>query len=252
MKRPKNAFEKWFSFSRHRRRLGAGPLGAQLEQQDLQALKVQRVPAAPGQERVYAHGSTPDLAGHLGRLRGEFVGQPELLYHHAQLIVLVRREADTRVHYARFEALWLAEAPFLCKHLDLRWLVAACDTFMDHAQDPVLRALALSAVVLVNTVKLQETERFLAGAGATTAPEQPEALEALRTHRVNLFDGLSAFIAGTDDTLRNMRWRLDAVCALHPLGVVVQEVFGRLQREGHDNVYLRFRQRHTRDKTRWW
>lgn len=252
MKRPKNAFEKWFSFNRHRRRLGAGQLGAQLQQQDLQALKVQRVPAPNGQERVYAHGSTPDLAEHLARLRSEFVGQPELLYHHAQLIVLIRREADTRVHYARLEALWLAEAPFLCQHLDLRWLVAACDTFIDHAPDPVLRAMALSAVALVNTVKLQETERFLQGTAAADAPDHPAALQALQAHRVNLFDGLSAFVAGTDDTLRNMRWRLDAVCALHPLGVLVQEVFERLQREGHDNVYLRFRQRHTRDKTRWW
>lgn len=252
MKRRKTAFEKWFSFNRHRRRFGAGTLGTVLEQEDLQALKAHLVPAADGQARRYAHGSAPDLAEHLVRLRGEFVGQPELLYHHAQLIVLIRREADTQAHYARFEKLWLAEAPFLRTQLDLRWLVAACDTFIDHAQDPVLRALALCAVALVNTVKLQETERFLSGSTAATAPEQPEALEALRTHRVDLFDGLSAFIPGTDDTLRNMRWRLDHVCALHPLGVVVQEIFDRLQRQGHDNVYLRFRQRHTRDKTRWW
>lgn len=252
MKRRKNAFEKWFSFNRHRRRFGAGALGAEMDHEDLHALKTQRVAAVDGQERVYAHGSAPDLPEHLMRVRGEFVGQPELLYRHAQLIVLIRREADIRANYARFERLWLAETQFLCAQLDLRWLVAACDTFMDHAQDRVLRAVALSAVVLVNTVKLQETERFLSGPEAAAAPDQPEALKALHTHRVDLFDGLSAFIAGTDDTLRNMRWRLDEVCAQHPLGVVVQEVFDRLQREGHDNVYLRFRQRHTRDKTRWW
>ncbi len=254
MKRRKNSFEKWFSFSRHRRRFGAGALAAALEpqQEDLQALKEQLVSTADGQDRVYAHGSVPDLAAHLVRLRGEFVGQPELLYRHAQLIVLVRREADTQANYARFEQLWLAEPQFLRTQLDLRWLVAACDTFMDHAQDPALRALALCAVTLANTVKLQETERFLQGTAATAAPDQPEALQALHTRRVNLFDGLSAFIPGTDDTLRNMRWRLDEVCSLHPLGVVVQEIFERLQREGNDNVYLRFRQRHTRDKTRWW
>ncbi|WP_027994699.1 hypothetical protein [Simplicispira psychrophila] len=252
MKRRKNSFEKWFSFSRHRRRLGAGALGAVLEQADLQALKTQLVLAADGQERVYAHGSAPDLAEHLLRLRGEFVGQPELLYRHAQLIVLIRREVDIPAHYERFEQLWLAEVSYLRTQLDLRWLVAACDTFIDHAKDPVLRAVALSAVVLVNTVKLQETERFLLGAAATSAPEQEEALQALRTRRVNLFDGLSAFIPGTDDTLRNMRWRLDDVCALHPLGAVVLEIFERLQGESHDNVYLRFKQRHTRDKTRWW
>lgn len=252
MKRRKSAFEKWFSLSRHRRRLGAGALDAVLELENLQALKERLVAAGDGKERVYAHGSAPDLSEHMVRLRGEFVGQPELLYRHAQLIVLIRREVDVRANYQRFEQLWLAETPFLSTRLDLRWLVAACDTFIDQAQDPVLRAVALCAVVLANTVKLQETERFLQGADVVSAPEQSEALDTLHTQRVNLFDGLSAFIPGTDDTLRNMRWRLDDVCALHPLGVVVQEVFERLQREGHDNVYLRFRQRHTRDKTRWW
>ena len=252
MKRRKNSFEKWFSFSRHRRRFGAGALDPVQEQEDLHALKEQLVPAANGQERVYAHGSAPDLAEHLVHLRGEFVGQPELLYRHAQFIVLIRREVDVQANYGRFERLWLTETQFLSTRLDLRWLVAACDTFIDHAQDPALRAVALSAVVLVNTVKLQETERFLLGSAVASAPEQSEALQVLRTRRVNLLDGLSAFIPGTDDTLRNMRWRLDDVCALHPLGVVLQEIFERLQREGNDNVYLRFKQRHTRNKTRWW
>lgn len=252
MKRRKNTFEKWFSFNRHRRRFGAAALADKMDQDDLRALKTTLVPAKNNQAHVYTHGSAPDLAEHLARLGGEFVGQPQLLLRHAQLIVLIRREADTQANYARFEQMWLAEAPFLCAGLDLRWLVAACDTFIDHAQDPVLRAVALSAVVLVNTIKLQETERFLQGVEAANAPDQPEALQALRTRRVGLCDGLSAFIAGTDDTLRNMRWRMDDVCAQHPLGVVVQEIFGRLQRDGHDNVYLRFRQRHVRDKTRWW
>ena len=251
MKRRKTPFEKWFSFNRHRRRFGAAALAAPGED-DWAALKAQLVPGEPGQERAYAHGSAPDLAEHLARVRGEFVGLPQLLYRHAQLIVLIRREADVRGNYARFEALWRAEAPFLCARLDLRWLVAACDTFIDHAGDPTLRALALNGVVLANTVKLQETERFLQGPAAAAAPDDPQALQALRTHRVGLLDGLSAFIAGTDDTLRNMRWRLEDVCALHPLGALVLEIFERLQRPGNDNVYLRFRQRHTRDKTRWW
>lgn len=73
----------------------------------------------------------------------------------------------------------------------------------------------------------------------------------MQTQRVPLFDGLSAATVGADDTLRNMRWRLQDVCAQRTLGAVVLEIFDRLQNEGHDNVYLRFRQRHTRDKTRW-
>lgn len=94
MKRRKSAFEKWFSWGRHRRRMGAGAFRVTLDLEDLQALKKHLVAAEDGQERVYAHGSSSDLAEHMLRLRGEFVGQPELLYRHAQLIVLIRREAD--------------------------------------------------------------------------------------------------------------------------------------------------------------
>lgn len=251
MKRRKTPFEKWFSFTRHRRRFGAGELGAAMDGEDLHALKHRLVEGNAGDVPAYSHGSAADLAEHLARVRGEFVGQPELLYRHAQLIVLIRREADTQANYARLERMWLAETAFLCERLDLRWLVAACDTFIDHAQDPALRAIAMGGVLLVNTVKLQETERFLQPAAAQAA-DAAASVSALREHRVALFDGLSAFIPGTDDTLRNMRWRLQDVCALHPLGAVVMEIFDRLQREGSDNVYRRFRDRHTRDKTRWW
>ncbi len=251
MKRRKTPFEKWFSLSRHRRRRGAGALAEDLQGEDWQALKALQVPGDPDAPRHHVHGASEDLAEHLNRLRSEFAGQAQLLLRHAQLIVLIRREADTQANYGRLERMWRAETAFLCSQLDLRWLVAACDTFADHAPDPVLRALAVSGPLLVNTVKLQETERFLQPA-LTASVDDADALQALQSRRVGLFDGLTAFIAGTDDTLRNMRWRLGDVCALHPLGAVVLEIFERLQREGHDNVYLRFRQRHTRERTRWW
>ena len=184
------------------------------------------------------------------RLRLEFIGQPELLYHHAALIVMIRREAQVPQNFALLCQLWQAEGDFLRSSLDMRWLVAACDTLIDHHEDPVVRATLMSGVLLVNTVKLHETERFLAG-GVLPA-DKPDASSALQAGRVALFDGLAAFVEGIDDTLRNMRWRLQAVCALHPLGAVVLEVFDRLQQPGNDNVYLRFRQRHTRAKTGWW
>lgn len=248
MKRRKTAWEKWFSWSRHQRRQGASEVAAALQNVDFQALKQQKV---AGRAPQYTHGSQPVLSEHLERLRGEFAGQAQLLLHHASLIVLIRREADVAGHYAQFRALWEAESTFLCRHLNLRWLVSACDTFIDHDANPLLRALMMQAVLLVNTVKLCESERFLQAGDAPLA-DQPCALHLLQTQRVALFDGLSAFTAGTDDTLRNMRWRLQDVCALHPLGALVLEIFDRLQREPNDNVYLRFRRRHTREKTRWW
>lgn len=54
-------------------------------------------------------------------------------------------------------------------------------------------------------------------------------------------------MAGTDDTLRNMRWRLEQICAVHPLAGIAMVVFERLQLPANDNVYSRFRQRHTRE-----
>lgn len=248
MKRRKTAFERWFSWSRHQRRQGASAVAAALQNVDFQALKQQKM---AGQVPQYLHGSQPVLQEHLDKLQGEFAGQPQLLWYHASLIVMLRREAQVAEHYAQFRALWDAERDFLCQHLNLRWLVSACDTFIDHDSDPTLRALMVQGVLLVNTVKLCESERFLQATDAPLA-DQPQALHRLQTQRVPLFDGLSAFTAGTDDTLRNMRWRLQDVCALHPLGAVVLEIFDRLQREGNDNVYLRFQRRHTRDKTRWW
>lgn len=247
--RRKSAFEKWFSFSRHRRRQGADEHVQQLDAQDLSALRDQLI---TGDEQAqYAHGASVDLSEHLAKVRREFIGQSELLYQHAMLIVLMRRDADVAANYERFKRMWLSQRDFLVKHLDLRWLISACDTFIDHDTDPVMRAVLMNGPLLANTVKLAETERFILGVNAET-PDQPEALGALWSHRVGLFDGIAGFIPGTDDTLRNMRWRLEAVCQLHPLGALVMEIFERLQRAPNDNVYLRFKQRHTREKTRWW
>lgn len=246
-RRRKTRFEKWFSYTRYRRRFGARTLAAELPVEDLEAIKNSTV---LGDDAQYAYGSLPNLAAHMQRLRREFIGHSELLYHHAALIVLIRREADVARNFARFRYLWDAESAYLLQHLDLRWLIAACDTLIDHDRDAVLRATLMNAVVLVNTVKLQETERFLQG--QRNAVDLAGPVEQLRVERVALCDGLSAFVAGTDDTLRNMRWRLEQVCALHPLGVLVMEVFERMQQDGNENTYRRFRERHTRERTRWW
>lgn len=223
----------------------ARALTGDLLRDDIETLKRSLV---PGDAVQYAYGSLPDLKAHLQRLRQEFVGRPESLHHHAALTVLIRRESEVARNFARFKRLWLAERAFLTEHLDLRWLVAACDTLID--PDLALRAALMNGVLLVNTVKLQETERFLQA--QTGATDDPQALAALQSRRIGLCDGLSAFVAGTDDTLRNMRWRLESICAVHPLAGIVMVIFERLQQPANDNVFSRFRQRHTRDRTRWW
>ncbi|WP_168384229.1 hypothetical protein [Acinetobacter indicus] len=244
--RKKSKFEQWFSFSRHQRRFGADKVYAQFNDVDLDKLKTTRI---EGTELTYTHGSAKDLNEHIEQLKQEFVGQPQLNHYHASLIVLIRREVDSQNNYAKFKALWLAERDFLLRSLNIRWLISACDTFIDFDEDACLKATLMNAVVLINTLKLQETERFLCDQSIT---ENPEHQQHLQHQRYALFDGTSAFAVGTDDTLRNMRWRLEQVCEIHPLGRIVIEIFDRLQRDENNNVYSRFKQRHTREKTRWW
>lgn len=244
--RKKSKFEQWFSFSRHQRRFGADKLYAELQSVDIELLKSQVI---EGNELKYTHGSAKDLNEHIEQLKHEFVGQSALNHYHASLIVLIRREVDVQENFEKFKELWTVERDFLLRSLNIRWLISACDTFLDLHDDMTLKAILMNAVVLINTLKLQETERYLCDQSLQVNLEHQTKLQ---TERYALFDGTSAFAVGTDDTLRNMRWRLDQICAVHPLGQLVIEIFDRLQREENNNVYSRFKQRHTREKTRWW
>lgn len=247
MKRPKSKWQNLLSLNQHKKRFGADKVASSMVNVDIEALKSHII---SGDTLVYTYGADKDIAKHIDNLREEFIGQPELSFYHAKLIVLIRREFQTEKHYAEFEALWLQEYEFLCHHLSTRWLISACDTFIDYSSDDYLRALLMNAVVLINTIKLQESERFLTLTQDATVNEERKHL--LQTERLALFDGIAGFAVGTDDTLRNMRWRLDKLIQDHSLGMIVDEVFNRVQLLESNNVYSRFRAMHTRDKTAWW
>ena len=244
--RKKSRFEHWFSFSRHQRRKGAAALQQTLSDVDIHHLKTALI---QGDMPTYTYGSAKDLTEHIDNLRQEFVGQSELNHYHASLIVFIRRDVDVARNYQLFKSLWLTERDFLLASLNTRWLISACDTFIDFDDDPVLSSLLMNAVVLINTLKVTETENLLCNHEHVP---NPAMLQKLQTERVALFDGTSALAVGTDDTLRNMRWRLDKVCQYHPLGGIVLEVFERLQTPLYDNAFSRLRLRHTRERTRWW
>lgn len=244
--RKKSKLEKLLSFNQHKKRFGAKELSKNLAQVDYNRLKATTI---NDRDIAYTHGSEKSLHQHIENLRSEFAGQSELLHYHAKLIVLIRREFDTSENVQLLNHLWLAETEFLLKSLNTRWLVAAADTFAEHSQDRAEKTLALSISMLVNTLKLVETERFLQCAEHLS--DNKERLEQLSTSRVSLFDGTSAFAVGTDDTLRNMRWRLDDLCQEQTLcSRILTEIFTRIQ--STETIYQRFRQRHTRKKTNWW
>jgi hypothetical protein len=244
MARRKTALERFFSLNRHRKRWGARK---HLEEQglDLAAMKIKLVDAG---NPLQTRGSEKSLDMHLANLRREFSGQPEIVYHHAKLIVLLRREFAVSDTYAQYCQLWEQEGTFLCSRLNLRWLVSAADTFADHALDPAIRNNALLVSLLVNTVKIYESERYFCNAQKNPMVEQRVA--TLQAELVPLFEGLSVFTVGTDDTLRNMRWRLEKAFEERPVGLILKTVYDRLQT--NDTAFFRLRSLHRRDRTGWW
>ncbi|WP_027488332.1 hypothetical protein [Allorhizobium undicola] len=242
MPRKKTRFERFLSLNQHRKRWGAkkhvGPV-------DFAALKARLI---DGGEVVQTRGSEKSLDLHLANLRREFSAQPELVFYHAKLIVLLRREFEVKETFAQFRALWEAEAEFLVRHLNLRWLVSAADSFADHDPDPAVRASATLVSVLVNTVKIYETERVLAD--PPPAPISPSSIDQVQQELVPLFSGLSCFTIGTDDTWRNTRWRMDGLMERPPVGLILKTVFDRLQEE--DTAFHRLKLLHQRERTGWW
>jgi hypothetical protein len=244
-RRDKTKFEKWFSLSRHQRRAGAKELSSLISTD----FKKQRGEVILGDEITYTHGSSNSVEDHFAALKREFSGKSELCYTHAKIIVLIRRDFETKNHFKLFGQLWLEEKEHLLKNLNIRWLIAATDTFADYSNDDAIKSLSVACVCLLNTVKLQESERFITN--AQDCIDDNEKINRLdNEERFALFDGTSVFKFGTDDTLRNMRWRIDKVAKLNVAGEILLEIFKRLQK--HDTIYKRTKDRHVRDKTGWW
>ena len=193
--RRKSRLERLLSLNQHRRRWSRHvEINA-----DVAAMKARILDEG---QAVQTRGSENSLKLHLDNLRSEFSGQSELLWHHARLIVLIRRELHVAETYSRFYDLWATEGDFLCQNLNFRWLISAADTFADHDQDPQVRAVAMMATLVGNTVKLQESERHLCM--AKDLPPDAALVEHVQAELSPLFSGISCFTVGTDDTLRNM------------------------------------------------
>lgn len=95
-----------------------------------------------GVEKNPSFGWKSDIEEHIKMLATEFVGEPKILLYHAILVVLIRRKIELHANIAKFNELWQSESAFLTAHLNSRWLVSACDTFVDYDNDPTeLRSL---------------------------------------------------------------------------------------------------------------
>lgn len=147
-----------------------------------------------------------NLYQHLRYLQLEFIGQSELCFYHTVLIVLLRRGYEVCQTFALFDNLWQQQSAYLFEQLSLRWLVSAIDTFVDFSDNPLRQAILMNAVSLINTLKIYETQLFL-----LTDNRQPRLprVDALTSKHQGLYDGLTFFRLGSDDTLAQMRGRFE-------------------------------------------
>ena len=244
-RRDKTRFERWFSLSRHKRRSGAIVLSEKISSD----FSRQKQIIIDGDEIQYTHGSSNNLEEHFVALRDEFIDQSELCYTHAKIIVLIRRDFEANIHFKLFEQLWKEEKEYLLKNLNMRWLLSATDTFIDLSDDDAIKGLSLACSCLLNTVKMQESENFITNFDSYK-DDKEKIMRLDNEERIPLFDGTSVFKVGTDDTLRNMRWRIDKVAKINIAGAILLEIFLRLQE--HDTVFKRLKDRHSRSKTGWW
>lgn len=246
MKKQPSTLRKFFSLRRWQRRFGSARLNETILANDISELKRQLIP--PAQSPTQTRGSHHDIQKQIAALEIEFSGQPALVLQHATLIVLIRRESALRENLDRFWYLWELEHDWLLRNLNIRWLVSAADTFADHAEDPIERSLALAVSTLVNTVKAYETEHFLSAAGAVKYGG--EQIAHVQDNLVPIFEGLSCYTIGSDDTLRNMVWRIQKNSQGKIVGLILLEILSRLNKL--PTPFQRMRNSHTRKKTEWW
>lgn len=193
-----------------------------------------------------------DLESHLNNLKYKSLGESELCFYHNTLVILIRRKYKIAKTFAEFERLWEAESDYLLEHLSLRWIVSACDTFIDHSDDTCRAALLMNVVTLMNTLRTYETKNFLQlPATSESLPLLTEKTDMLYAGDLPLYDGLTYFRIGTDDSLRNMRKRYNKFQKVDKLATsILLSVFEKLQHT--DSAFATLRTLHRDDWSKWW
>jgi len=203
-------------------------------------------------DRVTDKRKTIDLESHLNNLKYQSIGESELCFYHNTLVILIRRKYKIDKTFTEFERLWEAESDYLLEHLSLRWIVSACDTFIDHSNDTHRAAILMNVVTLINTLRTYETKNFLQlPANAESMPLLSEKTDMLYSGDLPLYDGLTYFRIGTDDSLRNMRKRYNKFQKVDKLATsILLSVFEKLQHI--DSAFATLRALHKDDWSKWW
>ncbi|MGP4713579.1 hypothetical protein [Psychrobacter sp. T6-4] len=193
-----------------------------------------------------------DLEGHLNNVKYKMIGQSELCFYQVTLIILLRRRYKIKETFAEFERLWNTESEYLLEHLSIRWIVSACDTFIDHSEDINRATILMNVITLINTLRAYETKAFLqTPLNAAPTPLLDDKINMLYAGDLPLYAGLTYFRVGTDDSLRNMRKRYKTFYKTDELATtILLSIFNKLQ--FNESAFSILRTLHKTDWSEWW
>lgn len=176
-----------------------------------------------------------NLETHLSALKLEFAGQPRLCFELISLIVRIRRQNGRCEEWEVFRSLLQCELDYFCEHLDSRWLVAVADTLADLGEESE-RAAAMLSSLLINVLKLAETERMFS---VNPEPDPVKFQKFIGDQMpVPLWDGVSSYWVDRGDMPRNLLHRCRSVLEGTPIpGKIFETLIRRL--ELHPNPLTR-------------
>ncbi len=238
---------------RSEKRLNAGKIIKNYEGKSFDDMKVTTLTESMCDiEALTDERKSTDLENHLNNLKYQSLGESELCFYHNTLVILMRRKYKIAKTFAEFERLWLAESDYLLENLSLRWIVSACDTFIDHSNNTHRAAILMNVVTLMNTLRAYETKNFLQRSADTDSmPLISEKTDMLYAGDLPLYNGLTYFRIGTDDSLRNMRKRYHKFYKADKLATsMLLAVFEKLQHT--DSAFATLRTLHRDDWSKWW
>ena len=201
---------------------------------DLEAMKTAIV--TPPWFSLNLH-SKSHLKEKLLKIENEFKGQSRLLVLHSVLIAVFRSNAPPATAAPLFQRVWKEQSTFLLEHLSIRWKISAATTFADHGINMEQRTLGMGLSILLDMIKLHESERRLSGQSSRrlSAREPSGRLSSLAF-------GMDPYSFKAGDLDRNMLSRLWLLSemdetlrplaqdVLHELMSDTRTIFARIER----------------------
>lgn len=185
----------------------------------------------PGPEGPTWTGRLRSPLAHFRALEPEFGTRPRIGHLLACVVVALRREPQNRRALRLFRRITAQHGAEAAAAMNLRWLTAVCDSFVDSGATPLDRALGMTGTLLSNTLKLAETERRM------FHPRRPWPPKAAVRRVGHMYDGVIGYWVGRGDMIENLLDRVERALQVDsPAVPFLSEV---LERSFAENTVLR-------------